>query len=164
MAESASAPAPAPATGRGRPASAAPGPIELADEKTVQTLATPDSEPRRRRLHRLAAVRPLPPLQVSTTSLPRLMPPQNSDWSAANALGTSIWHQQHGRTLRSLSPLNHSESIVVSRRRRGRPVLLKVTPFSPRRTPPLRWEAAPACAPTRPCPSSAPRPSRPAPV
>ena len=43
MAESASAPAPAPATGRGRPASAAPGPIELADEKTVQTLATPDS-------------------------------------------------------------------------------------------------------------------------
>ena len=43
MADSASAPAPAPATGRGRPASAAPGPIELADEKTVQTLATPDS-------------------------------------------------------------------------------------------------------------------------
>ena len=42
MADSASAPAPAPATGRGRPASAAPGPIELADEKTVQTLATPD--------------------------------------------------------------------------------------------------------------------------
>ena len=43
MADSASAPAPAPAAGRGRPASAAPGPIELADEKTVQTLATPDS-------------------------------------------------------------------------------------------------------------------------
>ena len=152
MADSASAPAPAaPATaGERRRPTAAPGPIELSDEKTVQTLATHGTaarradaarrrvarvraaaghgagraardaaelpalqlrglgdrrlvaEPRRRRLHRLAAVRPLPPLQVSTTSLPRLMPPQNSDWSAANALGTSIWHQQHGRTLRPL--------------------------------------------------------------
>ena len=155
MADSASAPAPAPATGRGRPASAAPGPIELADEKTVQTLATPDSfgaplarlspsptghgygstppsastarrgarnhaffppptrAPRTRRpatrRRAAAAAAPstggreaAPPLQVSTTSLPRLMPPQNSDWSAANALGTSIWHQQHGRTLRPL--------------------------------------------------------------
>ena len=45
MADSASgapAPAPAPVAARGRP-TAAPGPIELADEKTVQTLATPDS-------------------------------------------------------------------------------------------------------------------------
>ena len=100
MADSASAPAPAPATGRGRPASAAPGPIELADDENRHVNGV--RARRRRRLHRLAAVRPLPPLQVSTTSLPRLMPPQNSDWSAANALGTSIWHQQHGRTLRPL--------------------------------------------------------------
>ena len=80
-ASSAPAPAPAPVAARGRP-TAAPGPIELSDEKTVQTLATPDSfgglgerlvaEPRRRRLHRLAA---LIPLQLQTTSLPRLMPP-----------------------------------------------------------------------------------------
>ena len=45
MADSASgapAPAPAPVAARGRP-TAAPGPIELSDEKTVQTLATPDS-------------------------------------------------------------------------------------------------------------------------
>ena len=41
-ASSAPAPAPAPVAARGRP-TAAPGPIELADEKTVQTLATPDS-------------------------------------------------------------------------------------------------------------------------
>ena len=72
----------------------------MADGRAQAAVAV--AEPRRRRLHRLAAVRPLPPLQVSTTSLPRLMPPQNSDWSAANALGTSIWHQQHGRTLRPL--------------------------------------------------------------
>ena len=43
-ASSAPAPAPAPVAARGRP-TAAPGPIELADEKTVQTLATPDSMP-----------------------------------------------------------------------------------------------------------------------
>ena len=45
MADSASAPAPAaPATaGERRRPTAAPGPIELSDEKTVQTLATPDS-------------------------------------------------------------------------------------------------------------------------
>ena len=52
MADSASAPAPAaPATaGERRRPTAAPGPIELSDEKTVQTLATPDSfgAPRRR--------------------------------------------------------------------------------------------------------------------
>ena len=50
-ASSAPAPAPAPVAARGRP-TAAPGPIELADEKTVQTLATPDSfgAPLRRRL------------------------------------------------------------------------------------------------------------------
>ena len=43
MADSTSAdPAPAPAPERRRP-TAAPGPIELSDEKTVQTLATPDS-------------------------------------------------------------------------------------------------------------------------
>ena len=41
-ASSAPAPAPAPVAARGRP-TAAPGPIELSDEKTVQTLATPDS-------------------------------------------------------------------------------------------------------------------------
>ena len=145
MADSASAPAPAaPATaGERRRPTAAPGPIELSDEKTVQTLATPDSfgapmarlspsptghgygstppsaastarrgakpciffaAPDLGRDSPMAAVRPLPPLQVSTTSLPRLMPPQNSDWSAANALGTSIWHQQHGRTLRPPIP------------------------------------------------------------
>ena len=48
-ASSAPAPAPAPVAARGRP-TAAPGPIELSDEKTVQTLATPDSfgAPRRR--------------------------------------------------------------------------------------------------------------------
>ena len=45
MADSASAPEPAaPATaGERRRPTAAPGPIELSDEKTVQTLATPDS-------------------------------------------------------------------------------------------------------------------------
>ena len=37
-ASSAPAPAPAPVAARGRP-TAAPGPIELSDEKTVQTLA-----------------------------------------------------------------------------------------------------------------------------
>ena len=41
-ASSTPAPAPAPVAARGRP-TAAPGPIELSDEKTVQTLATPDS-------------------------------------------------------------------------------------------------------------------------
>ena len=41
-ASTAPAPAPAPVAARGRP-TAAPGPIELSDEKTVQTLATPDS-------------------------------------------------------------------------------------------------------------------------
>ena len=48
MADSASAPAPAaPATaGERRRPTAAPGPIELSDEKTVQTLATPDSTAR----------------------------------------------------------------------------------------------------------------------
>ena len=166
-ASSAPAPAPAPVAARGRP-TAAPGPIELADEKTVQTLATPDSfgaplgagraagfrfaaarradaarrrvarespghgaagraardaaelpavrlrglgdrrlvaEPRRRRLHRLAAVTPLPPSPTRTTSLPRLMPPPAfpmgapDTWRSAQVYGINT-----GRTLRSLIP------------------------------------------------------------
>ena len=148
-ASSAPAPAPAPVAARGRP-TAAPGPIELSDEKTVQTLATPDSfgaplarlspsptghgygstppststarrgakpciffaAPDLGRDSPMAAVRPLPPLQVSTTSLPRLMPPQNSDWSAANALGTSIWHQHRTHPALPYPPLSSDLTIV----------------------------------------------------
>ena len=183
-ASSAPAPAPAPVAARGRP-TAAPGPIELSDEKTVQTLATPDSfgaplgagraagfrfaaarradaarrrvarespghgaagraardaaelpavrlrglgdrrlvaEPRRRRLHRLAA---LTPLQLQTTSLPRLMPPagQKFDGSAHTALGTSIWHQHRTHPALPYPPLSSDLTIVnrprSRRRRRG---------------------------------------------
>ena len=75
MADSASnapATAPAPAAERRRP-TAAPGPIELSDEKTVQTPATPDS---------FGA--PMARLSPKFPGVPR-----------------------------PVSPLNHSESIVV---------------------------------------------------
>ena len=116
-ASSAPAPAPAPVAARGRP-TAAPGPIELADEKTVQTLATPDSfgAP-------LARLSPSPtghgygstPPSASTVRRgakpclfppPRDMPPagQNSmgapdSWRSAQVYGINT-----GRTLRSLIP------------------------------------------------------------
>jgi hypothetical protein len=74
MADSASAPAPAaPAAAERRRPTAAPGPIELSDEKTVQTLATPDS---------FGA--PMARLSPKFPGVPR-----------------------------PVSPLNHSESIVV---------------------------------------------------
>ena len=122
-ASSAPAPAPAPVAARGRP-TAAPGPIELSDEKTVQTLATPDSfgglgerlvaEPRRRRLHRLAAMTPLPPSPTRTTSLPRLMPPlAKFRWERTRtALGTSIWHQHRTHPALPYPPLSSDLTIV----------------------------------------------------
>ena len=61
------------------------------------------AEPRRRRLHRLAA---LTPLQLQTTSLPRLMPPagQKFDGSARTPRSAQVYGINTGRTLRSLIP------------------------------------------------------------
>ena len=90
-ASSAPAPAPAPVAARGRP-TAAPGPIELSDEKTVQTLATPDSfgAP----LARLSPYHDLCP------------PPAKIRWERAHtALGTSIWHQHRTHPALPYSPL-----------------------------------------------------------
>ena len=96
MADSASgapAPAPAPVAARGRP-TAAPGPIELSDEKTVQTLATPDSFG--------APLRPYHDL---------CPPPANFDGSA-HALGTSIWHQHRTHPALPYPPLSSDLTIV----------------------------------------------------
>ena len=75
MADSASAPAPAaPATaGERRRPTAAPGPIELSDEKTVQTLATPDSfgAPMAMASTPDAPLRPPPPLSSDLTIVNR---------------------------------------------------------------------------------------------
>ena len=84
-ASSAPAPAPAPVAARGRP-TAAPGPIELADEKTVQTLATPDS---------------------FGAPLARLSPD-----GSAHALGTSIWHQHRTHPALPYPPLSSDLTIV----------------------------------------------------
>ena len=75
-ASSAPAPAPAPVAARGRP-TAAPGPIELADEKTVQTLATPDSFGAPLATHRRPAAEwpgSAPPPGMAPPGVPRVTP------------------------------------------------------------------------------------------
>ena len=82
-ASSAPAPAPAPVAAHGRP-TAAPGPIELADEKTVQTLATPDSFG--------APYHDLCP------------PPAKNSMGARTPRSAQVYGINTGRTLRSLIP------------------------------------------------------------
>ena len=99
-ASSAPAPAPAPVAARGRP-TAAPGPIELADEKTVQTLATPDSfgAP----LARLSPYHDLCP------------PPAKNSMGARTPRSAQVYGINTGRTLRSLIPPLSSDLTIVNR-------------------------------------------------